>query len=184
MRLNNNNLLKYVEDTYGPITFCAESRISGYTPLLQDNYGKDNDCTLTCITSILSEGQPQGTYEKVEAIALKYGYNGDGSGTNPFAIKTILDKASGTRSKRGYGKGIGYTWKKIKSLIAEDKPIILSLNNDGRDCYVNHSVVIAGVKEFDNKYKFLRVYDNWYLTPGYIDYKKLSMISSINYLSF
>ncbi len=182
MRLNNNNLFQYVCDTYGPVMKVTTKVIDGYTPLRQNDYGKDNDCSLVCITSILSEGQPQETYDKVESIALKHGYNGDGSGTNPFMIKTIFDEASGKKTKRAYGKGIGFTWKKIKELVDKDVPIILSLNSDGRGCYKNHSVVIAGVKEFNDEHRFLIVYDNWYLTRAYIDYEKLSMIASINYL--
>lgn len=180
-RLDDKNLISYVQALYGPTDKKISQIITNYTPLLQDNYGKANDCTLTCITSILSKGSPQNTYKKVEEVALKYGYNGDDMGTNPFVIKKILDEITKTKSKRGYGKGIGYTWKKIKNLIGKNKPIILSLNNDGRNYYKNHSVTIVGWMEF-NKTRFLIVADNWYTTYAYIDYEKLSLISSINYL--
>ena len=58
--------------------------------------------------------------------------------------------------------------------------MVLSLWNDGRNYYKNHSVIIVGFNEFKTK-KILTVYDNWHETLSYIDYDKLSIISCINY---
>ena len=151
--------------------------------MLQADYGEDYDCSITCITAMLSNGNPDETYKKVEEIAKKYFYNGKTIGTIPFFIKAILDEAANVNSKRGYGKNIGFTWSKIKSLIAMDKPIILSMLNDGRNYYRNHSVTIVGYNEYNNgKVRLLAVYDNWRKTISYIDYSKLCTISSINYI--
>lgn len=177
IRLTDSN----IEVAYGSIDSREERCITNFTPLLQKDYGKDKDCTLTSITAILG-GNPQETYDKVEKIALKYGYNGDTYGTIPIFTKSIIDKASGTKSKQGYLKNIGYSWKKIQELINNNQSIILSLNKDGRDYYKNHSVVIVGWVILNNKTRLLKIYDNWYLTPAYIDYDKLSLISSINYM--
>ena len=58
--------------------------------------------------------------------------------------------------------------------------------NDGRDIYKNHSVVVAGYQcyKIDGKdVRLLAIYDNWAKEIRYIDYKKLSIISSIHYLN-
>lgn len=183
-RLADNNLSVYLDKNYGTVRNPGMvKRISGYTPLLQADYGKDYDCSLTCITAMLMEGDPKSTYDKVEEVAKKYFYNGDRGGTIPFFIKAIIDKVAGVNSKRGYGKGIGYNWEKIRTLIHQNKPIILSIASDGRNYYKNHSVTIVGYNQYNNgKIRLLAVYDNWHKEISYIDYNRLSVISSINYI--
>jgi hypothetical protein len=102
--------------------------VTGFIPLLQKDYGKPYDCTLTCITAILSCGKNvEETYEKVEKVAEKHFYDGDNYGTIPIFIKSIIDEVAKVNSKRGYGKGIGYNWETIKTIIRTNKPIILSM---------------------------------------------------------
>lgn len=182
-RLDDSNLQSYIEETYEPITDEVSEMIKGYTPLLQRDYGKANDCTLTCITAMLSTGNPEVVYKKVESIAKKYFYDGDKFGTIPFFIKSILDESAAADSESRYGKGVGFNWSDIKKLIKQNKPIILSLVNDGRGYYMNHSITIAGYKEFNKgKIRILAVYDNWRKTIAYLDFNKLPTICSINYL--
>ena len=54
--ITNDNLLKYLTDKYdvNSVQSCIKvNQLEGMTPLLQDDYGKDYDCTLTAITQIL-----------------------------------------------------------------------------------------------------------------------------------
>ena len=63
--------------------------------------------------------------------------------------------------------------------------MILSINKDGRDYYNNHSITIIGylIYQVDNAFEpMLLVYDNWNTQACVVDYKALSMISSINYM--
>ena len=55
------------------------------------------------------------------------------------------------------------------------------MNNDGRNYYINHSVIIVGYMEYTSNCKMLIVYDNWDESVSYIDFNKLSKISCINY---
>lgn len=185
VRLDRNNIFDYIQETYGPqCCVCLKAKtVSNYTPLLQNDFGGKNDCSLTCITALLTQNKnPQTIYSQVEKVAKKYFFDGKKIGTIPFFIKAIIDNVGHVNSKQGYGKNVGFNWTKIKSLIDQNKPIILSVNNDGRNYYKNHSVTIVGYKEYLGGVKILSVYDNWKKTIAYIDFNKLSVISSINYL--
>ena len=50
--------------------------------------------------------------------------------------------------------------------------------NDGRKYYKNHTVTVIGYKKY-KKAKILIVADNWHKEVCYIDYNKLSFISSL-----
>ena len=113
--------------------------------LLQKNYGKRLDCTLTSLACIFGEQY----YSDIEGIALKYLYNGDKWGTNPLAVKAIMREFIRWRDGRGY--------------------------------YKDHSVTIIGAEEYEQG-RFLLVLDNWHETVSLIDYDKLWIISSINWI--
>lgn len=194
-RLTSSNIQSYVAEMYPNLSIKKEESkiISSIPALLQKEYGEDNDCTLTSLTALLMfltrETNANKIYSIVEKIAKQYGYNGK-AGTNPFFIKKIFDnvlKSLSIRkiSKARYLKCGGYNFALIKQLINEKTPIILSMSTDGRNYYENHSVLIVGYKEYtlsDNKIKrFLVVQDNWSKEKSFIDYNKLSVISSINY---
>lgn len=151
------------------------------TGLLQKNYGKAQDCTLTCMACIFGEEH----YSEIERIALKYGYDGDKRGTNPFMIRSIMRDVTRRlglqgRCKSAYGKGVGWTWAKIKGLVSAGVPVILNMWDDGRKYYHDHSVTVIGVEEYE-KAKFLLVLDNWHETISLIDYGKLCIVSSLNW---
>jgi hypothetical protein len=63
----------------------------------------------------------------------------------------------------------------------------LNIHNDGRDYYKNHSVVVVGFVTYQidggKQIHMIAVYDNWTNSIGYVDYQKLSKISSVNYLN-
>ena len=165
--------------------------IGGIKPLLQNDYGEENDCTITSITTIIAARLPQlniyEIYNQVETIARKYGYTGN-NGTNPIVIRKVYQESLNSfgimysvTSK--YMKGIGFTWNFIKDRIERNnQPILLNLWKDGRNYYYSHSVVIVGYAYTHNK-KFLVVYDNWIKDYSYIDYDKLSLISSIQVIN-
>ena len=181
-RLNDSNIKEYVNrsrQTSGKI-------LSNFKPILQQNYGGANDCTLCSITAIQAYKEKysrdfQSIYNQVEKVANRYYYNADDFGTIPFFIRKIVNTTFSIKSVVRYVKGLGYTWKNIKKNINNGVPMILSLWNDGRDYYYNHSVTVVGYAEFQNKKRLIVIYDNWYDTISYIDYDKLNRISCLNY---
>ena len=162
-------------------THVYTKTITGRRPLLQKDYGKALDCAVTSLAFLFGAEK----YPEIEAIATKYFYNGDKWGTNPFFIRSIMNaclkefKMEG-KGKSLYGKGIGWNFKKVKALVDQNKYLILNLHTDGRGYYKDHSVTIIGVVEYSNG-RFLSIYDNWNYGISYIDYDKLSLISSINW---
>ena len=58
---------------------------------------------------------------------------------------------------------------------------MLNLWDDGRGYYHDHSVVLVGVEEYQRA-KILLVLDNWHETVSLVDYRKLSLFSSINWV--
>lgn len=150
--------------------------------LLQKNYGKRLDCTLTSLACIFGEQY----YGDIEKIALRYGYDGDKKGTNPLVVKAITKEFMRRwdvpgKAKSAYGKGVGWTWHTVKDIVSRDIPLVLNLWKDGRGYYKDHSVVIIGAEEYE-KARFLLVLDNWHETVSLIDFDKLCIISSINYI--
>ena len=194
-KLTSSNIQSYMAEMYPKLTVKTEKSkiISSIPALLQKDYGEDNDCTLTSLTAIMMfltrQTKANNIYSIVEKVAKQYGYTGS-TGTNPLFIKKIFDNVLKSLSvkkstKARYLKCGGYNFALIKQLINVKTPIILSMSTDGRNYYENHSVLIVGYKEYtlsDNKIKrFLIVQDNWNKDKSFIDYDKLSVISSINY---
>ena len=166
----------------------------------QEDYGKAGDCTITSMATILFHQlgckDPKGfqrVYDAVEAAATRSGYSG--KGTNPFAMRTILDRSGKEfnlqiKSKVKYLKGVGWNFDHVKDSINKGKPVMLSLNNDGRDYNTNHTITICGYAIYECKLSdgtksqelFFQVYDNWRTEVRYLDYQMLSTVSSINCL--
>jgi len=186
---------EYLHDKYPEaeqIHLKEYKKVAGsYKPLLQKDYGMSNDCTLTALTTIIAGSlneEPQKVYDVVEKYAKQYGFRG--KGTLPIFIKNIFDKTLkefgvNRKTKSGYLKCIGYDFDRIRSLIDSNIPMVLSINKDGRNYYNNHSITIIGylIYQVDNAFEpMLLVYDNWNTQACVVDYKALSMISSINYM--
>ena len=177
MRLCKDNLAK----EYPNLGKRLSEKSVKTTPLLQNDYGEANDCTLTSICYIFGADK----YDLVETIARKYGYRGE-VGTNPLFVKRII---LGVAKKLGikmtvyacYGKNICWCYETVKRNIDSGNILLLNLWDDGRKYYHNHTVVIVGYAEYEGG-KFLLINDNWSKVTSYIDYNKLSVISSINYI--
>lgn len=197
-RLDANNIQKYMMETY-PELFITIKDISGkrlisIPALLQKDYGGLNDCTLTSMTAFVmflkQATFANDIYKVIESLAKQYGYTGS-KGTNPFLIKRIFDSALialkiKRETKVRFIKNIGYNFNLIKQTIDAGTPIILSMYSDGRNYYSNHSVLIVGYREYSlnnskKAIRFLMVQDNWNKNVSFIDYEKLSIVSSINY---
>lgn len=173
---------------YDYFTKVIQSRqINDISPLLQDDYGKDNDCTLTSITTVIKWLKPSlsinNIYNNVEKIAKKFLYTGN-FGTLTLTIKSIYKQSLqvfgiNKKVKSYYLKNIGFNKDIIINNINNNQPVLLNLWNDGRNYYKNHSVLIIGYKITENNDFILTIYDNWYKHNSYIDYNKLSIISSI-----
>lgn len=194
-KITSSNVQSYMAEMYPNLSNknIKNKVISSVPALLQKNYGGANDCTLTSLTAILMrltrETNANIIYNRVERTAKVYGYTGS-SGTNPLLIKKIFDDLLESLSvkkitKARYLKECGYSFNLIKQLVDAGTAIILSMYSDGRGYYENHSVLIVGYSEYklsNNKIKrFLIVQDNWNKDKCFIDYDKLSIISSINY---
>lgn len=194
--LNNANLKEYLKKKYNAKEVTqTSSKILDIVPLLQNDYGEVNDCTLTSITTCVNyyrgaKDNVKDIYNCVEKVAKKYFYKGN-IGTFPLFTQRIYDEVLKTfsckkkKTSQAYLKGIGFTFKTIKSLIDKGTPIILSVNNDGRNYYENHSITIIGYQTYktDNKKNanLLVVFDNWTKVMCYVDYDVLPAIASINY---
>lgn len=190
--INDNNLQAYILKEYGDTSHLAVKKnyIQGIKPLLQNDYGEDQDCSLTSITTVVSYYKPQlqiqFIYDQVEKIAKKFLYKGN-RGTPTITMNVIFNKVLqlfqiNLKSHNGYIKNLGYNYVGIKNLINKNRPTLLSLSKDGRNFYANHTVLVIGYYEID-KAKMIAIYDNWYKQISYIDYNKLAIISGINYLT-
>ena len=193
MRIGEYNIELYLKEAYGGTPVLKQQKhIAGFKPLLQRNYGGDNDCTLTSITAIVSflskyKYPIKDVYAYVEKIAKKYLYRGT-SGTPFITIRKIFHESLKhyklPQAYVKYLKGVGYNFKDIQNAIKRGTPLVLSMANDGRDYYTNHSITIIGYDIYKingKEVKMIAVYDNWYAVVSYVDYDKISKISSIQY---
>ena len=193
MRIHQNNLKTYLKNTYGGTPILKQqSKIENFPQLLQADYGEANDCTLTSMTAIvyfLSNGKYSidTIYAYVEQVAKKYGYRG-ASGTPFITIRKIfhksLKKFNLPKAYAKYGKDLGFTFKNIKQEITKGNPLILSVDNDGRDYYDNHSVTVIGYAIYavnGIEIPMLLLQDNWYKSIGYLDFNRITTAASIHY---
>lgn len=177
-RLTVSTLKREYEDLGN---FVNSNILTGKKALLQKNYGKEQDCTITSLAFMYGIDN----YSMIERIAEKYFYNGDKGGTNPALIGSIMRKTMKQLKVDGnihsrYLKGVGFNYDTLKRIINDGNYALLNLWKDGRDYYANHTVTIIGWEEYEN-HRFIVVYDNWNVCRCYIDYDKLSCISSINW---
>ena len=195
-RIHASNIEDYLKKKYNVKEVKQTSeKLLKFSPLLQENYGGDGDCTLTSITACmnyyLKSSKPiQEIYNYVEKVAKKWGYRGD-KGTMPVFIQAIynsvLKKFPCKRKSTcfGYYKNIGFNFNTIKKLIDKSIPMVMSINNDGRNYYTNHSITIVGYRTYKINAKqtahMLIIYDNWYESISFIDYDVLPLIAVINY---
>lgn len=188
MRINLSNLKLYLSFVYKTdnIKLLEKSVIEHISSYLQNDYGLEGDCSITSIATLISfleQKNFDNVYNKVETEAKRFFYKG--KGTIPFFIKFIASNSSDNKKFQDrYIKNFGFRFSTIKNLINDKKPIILSLFNDGRNYYKNHTVLIVGYEIWQvghKKRKMLIIYDNWTSSYSYIDYNKLSKISTICY---
>ena len=196
VRLTQLNIKKYLYEKFGydtDIKLMDEKRLKNVPILLQDDYGEDNDCTLTSITCAIKRlnrsMRENEIYDIVEGIAKKYFYNGKVYGTIPLFIKSIWDEANrkcNCKLLTGWRvfKGLGFNQNSIKELIDKDRLVILSLHSDGRYYYRDHTITVLGYNLYElhgPAHASFAVYDHSYRSVSYIDYDELSIISSIHY---
>lgn len=163
-------------------------------PLLQDDYGLVGDCTITsmsCLLEFIYHEPFQNIYDTVESVAMNYGYDGK-HGTNPLFINSILKNSeaklkvkNSVKYKSAYGKNLGFNFNTIIKSVDAQCPMILSMSNDGRNYYTNHSVTVIGYISFlvndTQTQRFLMLQDNWTKERAYLDYDILPMLCSLNY---
>lgn len=195
-RLHTANIRDYLIQNYNfghKLTEVARKQI--FAPIfLQDNYGEDSDCTLTSILTLAKyynkELDEHEVYNYAEKIAKKYLYSGATYGTIPFSHRAIAQKVFKHFNiphnfQVKYLKNVGFDiWDIFKQLDA-GHPVILSLQNDGRDYYRGHTITVVGYIEFCDEYGhliyLLMVYDNWFSTFALFDYETMSSLSCIVY---
>lgn len=170
--------------------------LSNFKPLLQSDYGKDMDCSLTSITACIfyyadditydfkdADMKCKNIYDNIVALAENCCYNGDTYGMIPFFIKkvynwglSVFNPDGYKRTKSAYLKGVGFNYKTICDAIDHDMPVILSMFRCGK--YHNHTVSVIG---YMSTTKQLIIYDNWTRAQQCIKYDDISFISCINY---
>lgn len=193
MRINENNIEWYLKTTYGNAPILKrQKKLDGFPFLLQKDYGDLNDCTLTSITAIVSflslgKNSIQEIYNYVEKIAKKNLYKGS-RGTPYLTMRKIFHESLARfklpKANIKFVKGVGYNYSTITAELHKNNPVILSVTNDGRDYYKNHSITVIGYEIYqvgNKEVKMLLVADNWYSTIGYIDFDKIKKVSNIMY---
>ena len=184
-RLCSSNIKQYINTT-DPLKLIVIEDIS---PLLQKNYQGENNCIITSITCIIKwykkKIKTDIIYKTVEQIAKQYGYYPD-EGVFPIAVPRIYKRTIkiynlNKKIKTKHFKNFGFTFKDIQNSINNNHPVLMSVKKDGRNYYIDHSVLVIGY--IDNlKQHILVVYDNWNSDFSYIDYDKLSLMSSVSFL--
>ena len=157
---NISSYFNFQYPQYQNYKLIDEKRI-GATPFLQSNYGEENDCTImsiaTCIYYYVRQiNMPIPMFEIYAAtrkIAKKYKYN-DSTGTFFGFNKKIYEetlKYFNLKQKINinFVKNVGFNFNTIKKSILENKPVVLSMANDGRDYYKNHTVTIIGYQVYE-----------------------------------
>lgn len=184
-RISTLDLFKYVNTNYEHAKAQARKQLQHFPFLLQNDYGGTLDCTITSITAVKAyKGDERDTkeiYGEVESVSKKYGYKSEIWGSIPLFTRKVLNEVFNTKSKVKYFKGIGFNFDTIKNLIDKGQPIILSMANDGRGYYKNHTVTVIGYVIYQEA-RMLIVADNWNGSVSYLDYGKLSKISSLNWI--
>lgn len=195
-RLDVSNVVAYIKKAYKTkiANVIASRTINDFHPLIQDNYIFIYDYCMASLTAVLSylikyRREAQDIYDIVEITGERI-FNNNAPETVPIFIKTVADIAAkkiGLNIKSYWGdfKNKGVSWNNIKKLIQNKQPIILSLADDGRDYYKDHSVVVIGYSEYkiddNDRIRMLKIYDNWRETISYIDFEKLRNSCCINY---
>lgn len=127
----------------------------------------------------------------VREYAKDYFYT-DKLGTIPVFARTIFNKSLKAldinyKVKSYYLKNIGFNLNTIKKSLNKNIPVVFSVTNDGRNYYKAHSITIVGYETFKlekegivpKEVTMLIVYDNWSKIYSYVDYDKVSILSSI-----
>ena len=169
-RLSEVNLINYLIDNFGKPNF-VETKTIVIQAFLQKNYGGIGDCTLTSILELVMYYKPElndnEVYNYIEKIAKKYLYRenfGTSSFFNKLIIKEVFKHFNINKSVTSkYIKNIGFKKEDIVKILKTKTPIILSLTNDGRNYYMNHTITIIGytIYKINGKNKLmLKVHDN------------------------
>lgn len=165
--------------------------------LLQKDYGEDNDCTITSITTVMSYLTKRADYDKIydnviANIYPKWAYGW--YGTIPIfitkVINNVLNGFGYTNKKSGglYFKSFGVTNTSIKRwLKSTNIPLILSVYKANDGYYKYHSTSVVGYIEYldknsGNKLNLIAIHDNWSKKVRYVDYNKLHWLCMFNYI--
>ena len=163
------------------------NQLKNFRCLDQDNYGKDNDCTLTSLTAVVdfyfAHTKPVSEiYAMIEKIARKYGYTGK-KGVDPWFIRRIFDEIAHkyfivptAKTNAKYFKGVGFSYETICGQIDKCNPVIMNVWNAGK--YHNHTITVIG---YATTNKTLLVSDNWSVRPQVLRWDDIGFICSINY---
>ena len=192
-RIVKENVSEYVKTVYGAddAKCLIERTIPGLQPLLQEDFGVDNCCSLASVSSALvydgAGKEPRAVFDTVYGNAKKLFFGR--RGTNPFMIKPIFDmtlKKLGKKPGTGaaFVKNVGVRFGKIMALIDSGTPVVFSLLTDGRGFYKDHTMLIAGYAVYyagGKEHRFLLLHDNWMKTVSYLDFDRLPFICSMNW---
>lgn len=172
-RLTVSNITSYLKDNNFNLKAIPESfMIRNIKPFLQKNYGGDGDCTLTSILTVVKYYKPEldenEVYDYIEKIAKKYLYNEKGGtfrGFNKIIAENVFNYFNiNKKITSKYFKNIGFNENIIINELKQNIPVIISLANDGRNYYKNHTITIVGYtifKDINDKDRVIfKVFDN------------------------
>ena len=195
-RITKESVEEYLKKNYeAEAPVLIKEKCLDLQPLLQDDYGVNNCCSITSITAALMNTGITGnespiakeTFDRVHKNA-KHFFFGK-RGTNPFMIKPIFDrtlKQYGARAHTGFGfmKGLGVRFSDIEKKINAGTPLVFSLLWDGLGFYSDHTMLIVGYAVYSDKgknHRFLLLHDNWAKTVSYLDFDRLPPVCSVNW---
>lgn len=194
--ITSSGFREYIKTEYPDFNVTDEKTVvlEGFEPLRQGDYHDKLNCSITSMTACLNfytkgEHKVEDIYRYVKIVARFFLYLPSIWGTFSFAVMPVFAIAKyhyKVKVKGGcrYFKHLGYGTGRIISHINAGRPVMLNMFRDGRKCYHNHTVTIIGYKILfsQNEQKvFLLLNDNWTKEERILDFKKISVISSINY---
>lgn len=187
---------KYSLEKLGKSTRSIEYRRLNIKPKLQNDYGEDNDCTITSIANVLEYYLKdsvafESIYMETEKFAKDCFIYRNAYGTLILFLRFILTKmnilynlALNVRSVKLLSKG---DFEIIKEIINGDNPAIISVKCANNGYYKNHSMVVKGYIEYGNDkgdtVRLLAVNDNWSKESRFIDYDTVSKISALDFFT-
>ena len=199
-RLTKNSVINFLLNTFNmPYILIASSSVFNFQKFIYKEpiLANQDESTLFSLAQLLCHyinKDYKTVYSFLNFLLRNLTYTA-ATGNFQKIIKALIDKSL---ANFGYNnvstyrqfKNEGFNYDLIKNLICKNTPILLTLDDDGRQYYTQHSVVIVGYAHYrairnGQEGKLLKVVDGLSQNKceySYIDYDCLSRICFINFV--